>query len=577
MMHPKIISVLVFISALVFGIALATPTAIAASLTSTVDRNIINKNEALVLTVKLDQQAETSELDLNLLTNDFEVLRVNPLNSTAFTLDNGKTTQVVTTQWTIQLLPKREGLLKIPSFSVANAKSEAITINVEPATTSGTANNASSDAPLIVKVTASEAEAYPKQQIILTVQLSAKADVSSLDGTPLTIENAEIRELGQASGESIDNGVARNVIQLKYAVFAKQAGTLTIPVMSFSGVQGGSRSFFSNRGKRVIARSEPLTIPIKQAPESADIWLPSQTIELSSELSGDPSQYQVGSPITRKVIIKAQGLTAEAIPPMSGNTIANKNAAKSYEDKPQLHTTASDSGVIGTRIESMAIVPSLTGELKLPELRLNWWNVAEEQWQQAILPAETLIIGGTTNSTADVEPQLGTSQIDPERPASNTTEIKNNHPFWQLLSALLLLICIAQFALLKRQSSNLNHDDMNQTPDQNEHQAWQHLNTVLKLGQVNEIRTGLLKWASASNPTEEYMTLSALSKKANSAELSAALNRLEAHLFAEDKGEINQDDIDSIRISLTKLRQKNSKKRNTAHTTKSTLKPLYPN
>ena len=551
----------------------------AASLVSTVDRNRISINDTLTLTISLDQQADSSELNLKSLETNFDVLSVNPLNSSSVTVSNGKTEQAVTTQWSIRLVPKREGTLTIPAFNVKGTSSQAISIRVESSPA-----NSLNDAPLSVVVRASETEVFPNQQIILTVELAAQADVSNLDGSPLTLANAEVTQLGQNASKRVDNGVARQIIQLKYAIFAKQAGTFEIPSLIFSGIQGAQRSFLGTRGKRVNARSKALSLTVKEPPSSVHTWLPLQNLKLSSELSEDPSQYQVGTPITRKVIIKAEGQSAEAIPPNTEESTSDENTLrgyKSYQDKPQLHTETTDQGLVGTRIESTAIVPSVAGEITLPEIRFNWWNVAKREWQETILPAETLLISESTALTN--EPSLNDIEANIVEPSSATTiDNAKTSRLWPMISAALLLVCVLQFVLLMRKAkrspeqASLDHTERQKS----EGKAWQQLQSALQSGEASTIRQCILHWARASAPSEnDTVSLMSLTQEFESEPVTNTLAKFEAHLYSSKESEITKGDLNALRESLKSMRQK--RKQNLSFTVRTkfkgaALKPLYP-
>jgi len=533
----------------------AVPSAFAASLVGTVDRNRIGANETLLLSLTLDQQADTSSLDLDALKDDFDVLGVSPVNSSSYRLVNGKTTQAITTQWNITLAPKRQGTLSIPPFSVAGASSKPISIQVE-----SLAPGAGTESPLSVTVTASQLDAYPKQQIIVTVELSAQNNVGNLDGTPLALSNAEIKDLGQNARNQIKNGVTRQVIELKYAVFAKEPGVLQIPALTFSAVQGARRGFFGNSGgKRILARSKALTINIKEPPVNTtiaakSIWLPSQLVELSSELSPVQSEYQVGTPINRKIIIKAQGQSAEAIPPISKKVNTGSIDYKTYEDKPQLHTEITGQGLIGTRIESNAIVPSSAGEITLPEIRLNWWNVTQQKWQQAILPAQTLVVADTMPLKNTQQTDIsGSNNVDPSQ-FESIGRAKNSW-LWQTVSAVLLLVCIAQFILLMRKKDRSSLPTDNTQTQETESKAWKKLQANLREGDARNIRTSLLAWARASAPdSNANITLMSWANKFESEAIKNALAKLEAHLYSNENNKITDNDLNALSKSLTSAR-----------------------
>ena len=80
----------VFTTLLTLSLIVNSSIALAATLTSTVNRNSMSTNEVLKLTITMDAKVDTSELDLSALSNDFEILGVAPRNSTSISTVNGR-------------------------------------------------------------------------------------------------------------------------------------------------------------------------------------------------------------------------------------------------------------------------------------------------------------------------------------------------------------------------------------------------------------------------------------------------------------------------------------------------------
>ena len=538
----------------------------AASLSSTVDRNQLNLNETITLTVRYDEQVNSSRLDLAQLTADFEVLGVNPQSSSSVSIANGKSARQASTVWTIILAPKRQGMLTIPALAIDNITSQAIKIEV-----GGSAQSAAGGPPLQVWVSASHESVYPSQQLLVEIELLAASDVSDLNGPQLIIADADVESLGQQNFQRIDNGVAKQVVILKYAVFAKQPGDLVIPVMTFTGVKGGRRSLFSSfaqRGQQVIARSLQLSVKVKAMPENSDSpWFPAEQVSIGSKWSADISQVKIGEPITRTISIIAQAQHASAIPPL--NRMATLPGYKSYRDQPQLDDQATVAGIIGSRVESEAIVASVSGELSLPELKMRWWDVNKQAWQQAILPAETLTVSGSVNA---LQSSLPTPSLAPVIGVQTETETETGsqhiHLIWKLLVGLLAMICLLQFLIilrLKRQPSV--------TPPihTSEATAWGRLQKSLQAGDAGAIRTALIAWAGIILADLQPASLQSLATKSGDSQLQEQLLMLDAHLY-NNQADFNADQLAS---ALHKLRQHQLKQGKSSAQGSSVLLPLY--
>ena len=366
----------------------------AASLTSTVNRNTMSTNETVTLTVVSDQQVDASALVLDELRQDFEILNIAPRNSTSIATVNGKTTRVASTQWTLSLAAKRAGELRIPVFTVNQSRSRAITIKAL-APQDYSANHSAPASPLIASGLAEKVSIYPGEQLIYSIELSAARSVRDLSGSALEIDGASVELIEQPQFQRIENGLARTVVILKYAIFAEASGTLTIPAITFTGLVGAQRSLFGNQGQKVIGRTQPLSINVKAKPVSNNSapWFPASDVSMSSSWSSDPNELRTGAPITRSITINAQGQLADAIAPLNQAPLSAASI-KSYKDKPQLNSNKTNTGFNSTRIESEAIVVNEAGKVELPAIDVHWFNVNTQTWQQATLAAETLTVSG---------------------------------------------------------------------------------------------------------------------------------------------------------------------------------------
>lgn len=551
----------------------------AASLQSLVSRNQVSLNETIQLVVELDQQADTQALDTRLLTPDFDVLGVSPQNNSSVTIINGQTTQKVSTKWVVTLAPKREGLLTVPAFTIAGAQSSPITITVK----NNRAANGQNTSPLTASALISKLEVYPGEQLLLTVELSASSDVSNLNASSLEIQNADYELLNQENFSRVDNGIARQMVELKYIVFAKDTGTLKIPSLTFTGIQGGSRSFFGQRGKQVVARTKPHDVTVIPKPAASGSWFPASKVDINATWSGDISTLTVGTPITRTITITAQDQRAEAIPPISTASRTGSNFS-SYKDQPQLTTEKTRGGLRGVRIESEAIVPSIAGEFTLPAVTVDWFNTQTKEWQQSTLPAETLTAKGAAQLPSVKQPQFDTNQ-SPSQTQNATASVQaiyNRAWVWQIVSLLLLSLCVYQWFFLGSKNRDNEKLTTESKKTQSETQAWKQLKQSLSSGNPANVRQNLITWYGEAFPNEALITLDEIAEKiegdTDDSAIHRALGHLQVHLYGESKESVSGQlkDLENILTSYRSQQKKGSLKNARRQTKIGRLQPLYP-
>ncbi|MFT7525196.1 MAG: hypothetical protein ACI9LY_000328 [Arenicella sp.] len=544
----------------------------AGNLSSTVNRNQINPNETLTLTVSYDEQVDSSQLDLKSLEQDFDVLGISPQTSNSISIVNGQANRQASTIWTITLIAKRSGTLTIPAFSIQQDRSRAISIQA-----TDSAAVPASELPLTARVSTDRASIFPSQQLIVEVELSAQSNISDLNGPQLIINGADVELLDQQRYQQIDNGLARQVVTLRYAAYANQQGDLIIPAMTYTGIKGGQRSLFGTRGQQVIARTTQLEVPVTALPPSNGAqWFPADDVQIAASWSSDTTDIKVGEPITRTITVTAKGQRASLIPPFAEPSGVQNY--KTYQDQPQLKDQKTSQGFVGIRTESEAIVASIEGELTLPELKVQWWDVNKNRLRTAVLPAQTHSVSAA--NIADMPPggehSLETSDL--LAGTANSPQYSSN-PIWQWLTVLLALLCLLQFYLLyKLRDSNAPQSSIN-NPEPSETAEWASLQTSFKRGEPKAIRKDLLRWAKLAVPGLTHVSLQTICayadhfKDPRNAGLSSALTALDAHLY---QGE-NAFDPDLIANEINTLRKQIQERQKRLAEASVELPPLYQN
>lgn len=553
----------------------------AATLSSSVDRNPIKINQTLTLTVQFDEQVDSSSLDLSELEQDFEILANSPNTRNSVSIINGQTTRLSTTTWRITLAAKRDGALTIPAFTINGVSSRPINLQVA----SLSAAELAEAQPVEVTLTIDDTDNLsikPGEQIIVNIELSAATNVGNLRGEELIIPGVDIEPLGQQNGQRQENGVTRQVAIWRYALFPTNSGQIEIPSQTFTGTIGGRSSFFDSfisGGQQVGGRSVAQTINVVAQPNSnGNVWFPANDVSIESAWSGGTNQIRVGEPITRSITITASGQRANAIPPLSTNS---QTDYKTYQDQPLLENTTSAQGLIGVRIETVAIVPSTSGELTLAEQRVRWWDNLTDQWREAVLPEETLTvlpgIGGTTINeqapTQNLSVNSTPNSAQLSQTTSNTTSIRSTNWWWQLATICLALICLLQFYYLRKKTTvAVKQEPTKNDSGLNENTAWKQLQQSLKDGDSKTIRKHLLAWARSAMPNKRILNLDSISGLSNSPTLRSELNQLDKSIYSNGEA-IN---IERLSTQIAELRDEFKTANKQQTTAAGELAPLYP-
>lgn len=552
----------------------------AGNLTASVDRDTLGLEETFTLTLRYDEQINTTP-DYELLQKDFDIL--NTQSGTQMSIINGN--MEASTEWKIALAPKRIGKLLIPSFKIDGAVSDAIEITVE----GKSRKPKDGDNNVSVEIETSTDRAYVQQQIIVTLRLYTTVGLSGVDLQPLQVKDALIVQLDEKQYQTKINGRPGAVVETRYALFPQQSGELIIPSVLYQvSVNSGTRDiwdrFYGNGQNNLLRlRTEEQRIEVLPAPASAGTtpWQPAHNVELIEHWSASTDSLKVGEPVTRTITIKANGLTAGQINPLE---VAPVDGITFYKDQAQTDDQKSSNGVVGSRIETIAIVPTKEGVFTLPKIEVRWWNNHSQMMETAYLNEVTLKVGSGAMTANNLNPVIEPGVDDSTPSVTMNTEtaatppqiqVVNKTPVWLYVTNLVSLLAALYFALKYWQHKSAQQrklDYRQQLADnrrQTENDAWNQVKRSLAEKSLPALRKDLLGWAKIYWNSPGINSLQAIAQQAQVAGLEQELSQLDAALFGSHTATPDLDKLLQLLANLRRTRQKNAG-------SNATLQPLYP-
>jgi len=548
---------------------LAVSTLSWAALTATVDRSVIDSNETLQLVIRYDGQVMTGQPDFSPLENDFEILSNN--RQQQYSWVNGQSESY--TDWTMVLMPKRTGLVLIPSLNFKKDVSNAVEIRVRSA--SAAAAGAGKQ-PIYTETLVDKESVYIQEQLVLTHRLYTSVQLSDLSLSDLNVPDVILQKIGDNQYQKTINGRNYLIVEIKYALFPQVAGKLVIPALRFGAYESNGRSQFggfTNRGTRIFRSTESKIVDVNVRPAhiAADQWMPSSEVQLAEQWSTDLNNLTVGEPVTRAIAISAAGLTGAQITPIQ---IIESDDYKIYPDQPQLQEQAKGSTIVGTRTETLAMVPGRAGEITFPAINVRWWDTVNQRMQTASLAAKTVQVRPSTAvaiSPATVQPQameslaIGAS----EKPSELSLLTNLSLAFNALLIAALALL------LLKRPRSGL----AGRTSTEPATPALLSLKQKFKAIEIQAdknnmmgMRDAILVWGRQLFAETPPTTLKDLSLLLADLELQQQFTQLDRQLYKDDA---SGDQLD-IQLLLQRLKQQSSFSRKSTAKRGQKLQSLYP-
>ncbi len=521
---------LLLVALLLLGAAESHAESHAEALKASVERNPIHAGESVRLVLELRRAAGGLKPDLEPLDRDFQILHTSANTQIEFV--HGL--QSAITRWTVELTPKREGALTIPSISVGQFRSPELALEVLPARPRNEAGNRD----IFLEAEVSPTPAYVQAQMRYVVRLLRSVDVVDGTLTEPSATNAVLHRLGRdISYTTTRDGQSYRVLERRYALFPQASGELVISPVEFEGEvvdpgqAGSGLSRLFARGERVHLRTPVIRAVALPPPANypGRTWLPAKSLQLTEEWSKDPERLRAGEPVTRTLHLQAVGLSAEQLPEIS---VTATEGVKEYGDQPITRTTTDTDWVHGVREQRTALVPGSEGNYTLAEIRIDWWDTERDVLRQATIPARVLRVAAATQDSA-ITIAAGDAVKREQHPAP---PVWRRSPLWQGVSVLLVFLWIATFIAWRRARAQPRAAGGKQNRGL---EAPQVSATTLRRACLSDepraARQALLHWAAASWPEDAPRSLQELAKRLVNAELRAELARLDRALYASDQ------------------------------------------
>jgi len=420
------------------------------------DRNPVNLNESFKITFTANASPD-DDPDFSSLEQDFSILNQSSGSSSSWI--NGKSTK--TLQWSLTVMAKHSGSLIIPVVKFGHDVTPPLSILVADAAVNKASNN---DEDLFIEVEATSKNIYIQSQVLYTLRLYTRVDLSQARLDEPELADAVIERLGDDSRFNTQvNGLDYSVTERKYAIFPQKSGKLTIrPLVLTAEIITNSRPNFngffnSQTTKTKRIESKAITLDVKPAPAAftGKHWLSAQQLLLKQDWSGDITQMKIGEPLTRTITLLAKGATVSQLPEL--NTTKSNEQLKAYPDQPVLQEQKKTDGVLAFREEKIALMLSQSGDYKLPAIQIPWFNTESQKIEIAEIPETTL------TALAGAQPVVNTPVISPTNTQTLTTTLSPNTlpetNYWLWISVFLAtgwLITVIVFLKTRTKSASVN-------------------------------------------------------------------------------------------------------------------------
>lgn len=349
-----------------------------AEATATVNRHNMPLGDVLTLTINLDEQPPVPP-DFSPLEREFRIIDTHRILITEHR--NGE--QYRRTRWSIQMRPRKPGQLTIPRLRLGHSFSQPLMITVDD---QGPIVAGSSGTKLFIDDQISRDQVYVNSQILYTARLFYQGVLP--DDTYLSPPKAPDSRIERLAPPANYETEYRNdnyrVREVRYAIFPRQEGTLLL-----DGVR------LMKAGDAVLNRVglEPRNYDVEVYPpahtSSRNIWIPAHNVSLT-ETWNPPARMELGDHFIRHITLTAEGVSASQLPEL---VFEQGEGAFMEVQNVQLDETETPHGITATRTETIRVELTHNGDVTLPPIDINWWNIDRDRAGNASLPARELLVG----------------------------------------------------------------------------------------------------------------------------------------------------------------------------------------
>ena len=337
---------------LAFLFALVVTPASAARLNASLDKKVSSLGEPIQL--RIVGNVDLSALDLAPLEKEFEVLS----SAVSGGVQNGKAQSVLEAT----LYPLRAGTLTLPSLALGNARSQALALEIKPATVSLRAW-VTPETPMV------------REPSTLRLEIRDEGDLTWNAPTQFDSPNIHLRAQGETTREVVLDGVAARVREYRWSLLALKSGgqSVTFPILD-------TYKF----GQRLRYPVTAVTFQALPAPAYLPLYLPIGQPSVHAEPM--PPDIFIGRPVSRVLEIDAPGLSAEGAqkslqftPPRGMRFYATSVAPTTIEGRDALRVT-------------LNFVAEKTDVSGFPEIKLPYFDPKAMRIETVTIPATRLIV-----------------------------------------------------------------------------------------------------------------------------------------------------------------------------------------
>ncbi len=254
-----------------------------------------------------------------------------------------------------------------------------------------------------LEVEISQPSAYASQSVVYTIRTVSSNNIKTINLDLPVIAGAVLDKIDGPVTKLRRRGRGSEIVnEYQFALTPLNDGEVVIPTVRVSGTQVVTNQWGqpSSESSFDVVSNRPLSLQVK--PPVADVrpWLPLRSLQIDGKL-GQPGRFEPGEPLTLSVQLSALGASGGRLPTVEAQL--QTPGVRVYREASHATQSVSAGGreLRGYKTETYTLVP-LEGEtIKLPTLRVAWWNVDTDEAEEAVFPIASLFGAAVGSNLAD--------------------------------------------------------------------------------------------------------------------------------------------------------------------------------
>ncbi|MHC2439036.1 BatD family protein [Bradyrhizobium sp. USDA 4451] len=381
----------------------------------------------------------------------------------------------------------------------------------------------------IVRVTLDPPRVVVGQAATLRIEVLAPNYMTAPPELPdFQVRNAVTRQLRSANESEERDGLTYAGVRFEFALHPQEPGSYAI---------SGQTITIKYAAEPPATREATLALPriafeafIPDAASDLQPFLAARNLSMAQTINRSSDQLKTGDAVTRTVTIKAEGVPAMLLPPV---TFAALDGLKLYPAQPSLQdkTEGRPEVLTSARVDSGVYMLEKAGDYALPPVGLRWWNIDAQRIDIAHVDAVTLHVA--------VNPAAGdASSVDPSRVGGSWGALLGvivDH--WQATAVVLLSLAgLGWLMPLIVQAIVARHRRHRAAYLRSETFAFRALRRAARKGDAGAVYFALLDWLQRFEPVAPQHTVEAFKAAAHDAALNEEIGVVERALFSPSPG-----------------------------------------